>query len=53
MSIPLDAGQMVSLDDTKLWHNASDIETVDKTKNGYMDAIIVTAKIDKKDSVWI
>ena len=28
-------------------------KTVDKTKNGYMDAFIVTAKIDKKDSVWI
>ena len=53
MSIPLNAGQMVTLDDTKLWHNASDIKTVDKTKNGYMDAFIVTAKIDKKDSVWI
>jgi len=52
MSIPLDAGQMVSLDDTKLWHNASNIQTIDKTKNGYMDAIIVTAKIDKKDLVW-
>ena len=53
MSIPLNAGQMVTLDDTKLWHNASDIQTVDKTKNGYMDAFIVTAKINKKDSVWI
>ena len=52
MSIPLNAGQMVTLDDTKLWHNASDIQTVDKTKNGYMDAFIVTAKINKKDSVW-
>ena len=52
MSIPLNAGQMVTLDDTKLWHNASDIQTVDKTKNGYMDAFIITAKINKKDSVW-
>ena len=52
MSIPLNAGQMVTLDDTKLWHNASDIQTVDKTKNGYMDAFIVTAKISKKDLVW-
>jgi len=45
LSIPLDAGQVVTLDDSKLWHNASPIQPIDPTKVGYIDAFILTARL--------
>ena len=48
LSIPLGAGEVVNLDDSKLWHNASTIKPVDQQKMGYMDAFILTAKLHKE-----
>tara|TARA_R110000824_G_scaffold9415_3_gene42083 strand:+ start:2521 stop:3033 length:513 start_codon:yes stop_codon:yes gene_type:complete len=45
LSIPLKAGQVVTLDDSKLWHNASPIQPVDPSKAGYIDAFILTARL--------
>ena len=45
LSIPLCAGQVVTLDDRRLWHNASPIQAIDQQKTGHMDAFILTARL--------
>ena len=45
LSVPLNAGQVITLDDSKLWHNASPIQPVDPSKLGYIDAFILTARL--------
>ena len=44
MSVPLNPGLMVILNDRELWHNASKIKAV-IGKHGYMDSFILTAKM--------
>ena len=48
ISLPLENGHMVTLKDDELWHNASPIVVVDKGERGYMDAFILTTKINKR-----
>lgn len=46
MSLALKPGEIAMIDDKALWHNASNIEPV-IGKDGYMDAFILTAKVDE------
>jgi hypothetical protein len=48
LSMPLAAGEVITLDDNKLWHNASAIKAIDQQKMGHMDAFILTAKLHKE-----
>ena len=48
ISLPLEGGHMVTLKDDELWHNASPIVVVDKGERGYMDAFILTTKINRR-----
>ena len=43
VSIPINEGTGVFLNDQVLWHNASKLEAVEKSRYGYMDAFILTA----------
>ena len=43
VSIPINEGTGVFLNDQVLWHNASRLEAVKKSRYGYMDAFILTA----------
>ena len=43
MTVPINEGTGVFLNDQVLWHNASSLETVEKGRTGYMDAFILTA----------
>jgi hypothetical protein len=45
MSLALKPGEVAVINDRNLWHNASSIEPV-IGKDGYMDAFILTAKVD-------
>ncbi|MBC5850038.1 2OG-Fe dioxygenase family protein [Vibrio metschnikovii] len=40
----LDNGEVAILADSKLWHNASPIRSVDHTQEGHMDVFVLTAK---------
>jgi len=51
MSLPLTAGSMVIINDRELWHNAQAIQSQDKSQDGYVDAFIMTAKLDRKINV--
>jgi len=44
MSMPLDSGMVVMLNDKSLWHNASTIKSIDGF-DGHLDSFILTAKI--------
>lgn len=43
VSLPLDGGRMVTINDKKLWHNGSSIIPLDKNNKGYMDVFVFTA----------
>lgn len=45
----LENGEVTLLADSKLWHNASPIRSVDSKKNGYMDLFVLTAKENSND----
>lgn len=40
----LESGDMIMLDDKRLWHNANPIESLMSTKQGHMDLFVLTAK---------
>ena len=44
VEIALENGEIAILDDEKLWHNATPIQSIDKDKPGYMDVFILTTK---------
>tara|TARA_R100000808_G_C2135435_1_gene143834 strand:- start:616 stop:1278 length:663 start_codon:yes stop_codon:yes gene_type:complete len=46
---PLSVGEILMINDRELWHNATDIYRLDPSKDGYMDAFILTAKYDRKE----
>jgi hypothetical protein len=37
-------GEVAMLADSKLWHNAQPIRTIDHDEMGYMDVFVLTAK---------
>tara|TARA_R110002020_G_scaffold314098_1_gene529388 strand:- start:1164 stop:1787 length:624 start_codon:yes stop_codon:yes gene_type:complete len=43
VSIPINEGTGVFLNDQALWHNASSLAPIEKGRTGYMDAFILTA----------
>ena len=43
MSLPINEGTGVFVNDKVLWHNASSLETIENNDSGYMDAFILTA----------
>ena len=44
MSYALESGDMLMLNDRKLWHNAPPVEAIDKTESGYGDWFILCAR---------
>jgi hypothetical protein len=44
VDFPLESGEMIMLDDTVMWHNATQIKPVNPDVQGWMDVFILTAK---------
>ena len=44
VDFPLESGEMIMLDDTVMWHDATQIKPINPDVQGWMDAFILTAK---------